>query len=133
MPPILQIPPDPLTTSHGVPSKSSRSFISGFFVHRFCDAVRAKLQRLHHHPKRNETLKFLVIGDWGRKGEYNQSLVANEMGKMGEKLDIDFVVSTGDNIYEDGLRNVTDPAFVQSFNDIYTAKLRASKSHGTLF
>ncbi|KAI9073522.1 hypothetical protein K1719_044518 [Acacia pycnantha] len=63
----------------------------------------------------------------------NPLLPTRQMGKMGEKLDIDFVVSTGDNIYEDGLRNVTDPAFVQSFNDIYTAKLRASKSHGTLF
>ncbi|XP_054776044.1 purple acid phosphatase 17-like [Prosopis cineraria] len=44
------------------------------------------------------------------------------MGNIGEKLDIDFVISTGDNIYDDGLRNVTDPAFVQSFTQIYTAK-----------
>lgn len=43
------------------------------------------------------------------------------MGRIGEQLDIDFVVSTGDNFYGDGLRDVNDPAFLESFKDIYTA------------
>jgi len=43
------------------------------------------------------------------------------MGIVGEKLDIDFVISTGDNFYEDGLKGVDDPAFYQSFVDMYTA------------
>lgn len=43
------------------------------------------------------------------------------MGLVGEKLDIDFVISTGDNFYEDGLTGVEDPAFEESFSDIYTA------------
>lgn len=43
------------------------------------------------------------------------------MGKIGEKLDIDFVVSTGDNFYERGLKNVSDPKYPQSFTQIYTA------------
>jgi tartrate-resistant acid phosphatase type 5 len=44
------------------------------------------------------------------------------MGKVGEELDIDFVVSTGDNFYENGLTGTDDQAFEQSFTDIYTAK-----------
>lgn len=44
------------------------------------------------------------------------------MGKVGEKLDIDFVVSTGDNFYENGLTGVHDRQFEQSFTNIYTAK-----------
>lgn len=44
------------------------------------------------------------------------------MGKVGEKLDIDFVISTGDNFYDDGLNGVDDPAFEESFKNIYTAK-----------
>lgn len=44
------------------------------------------------------------------------------MGKIGEELDIDFVISTGDNFYEDGLQGVYDNQFQQSFTDIYTAK-----------
>ncbi|XVF43467.1 hypothetical protein PTKIN_Ptkin02bG0042200 [Pterospermum kingtungense] len=44
------------------------------------------------------------------------------MGKIGEKLDIDFVISTGDNFYDNGLEGVYDPAFRESFTKIYTAK-----------
>lgn len=44
------------------------------------------------------------------------------MGIVGEKLDIDFVVSTGDNFYDDGLTGEHDPAFINSFVNIYTAK-----------
>lgn len=43
------------------------------------------------------------------------------MGVIGEKLDVDFVISTGDNFYEDGLTGEDDPAFSKSFTDIYTA------------
>lgn len=43
------------------------------------------------------------------------------MGIVGEKLDVDFVISTGDNFYDEGLTGVDDPAFDESFTDIYTA------------
>ncbi|KAJ6771783.1 PURPLE ACID PHOSPHATASE [Salix koriyanagi] len=43
------------------------------------------------------------------------------MGKIGEKLDIDFVVSTGDNFYDNGLTGLNDQAFEESFTKIYTA------------
>lgn len=44
------------------------------------------------------------------------------MGVIGEELDIDFVISTGDNFYEDGLTGVDDKAFEESFSNIYSAK-----------
>jgi tartrate-resistant acid phosphatase type 5 len=34
------------------------------------------------------------------------------MGRVGKELNIDFVVSTGDNFYDDGLTGVDDPAFL---------------------
>lgn len=43
------------------------------------------------------------------------------MGIIGEKLNIDFVVSTGDNFYDDGLTGVDDPAFEESFINVYKA------------
>ncbi|PKI53465.1 hypothetical protein CRG98_026155 [Punica granatum] len=43
------------------------------------------------------------------------------MGRIGEKLNIDFVVSTGDNFYDNGLTSDVDPAFEESFSKIYTA------------
>ncbi|KAI5075158.1 hypothetical protein GOP47_0009234 [Adiantum capillus-veneris] len=67
------------------------------------------------------SLNFLVVGDWGRHGLYNQSLVATQMGKVGDELGIQFVISVGDNFYDRGLTGVNDSAFSESFSDIYTA------------
>ncbi|KAF3792416.1 Purple acid phosphatase 3 [Nymphaea thermarum] len=75
-----------------------------------------------HEPKANGLLQLLVVGDWGRKGEYNQSQVAVQMGRIGKELGVDFVISTGDNFYEDGLTGINDPAFEESFSQIYTAE-----------
>ncbi|GKV27275.1 hypothetical protein SLEP1_g36462 [Rubroshorea leprosula] len=36
----------------------------------------AELQRFQHPVKADGSLSFLVVGDWGRKGLYNQSEVA---------------------------------------------------------
>ncbi|TXG50923.1 hypothetical protein EZV62_023447 [Acer yangbiense] len=71
-------------------------------------AYADQLQRFEHPTKTHESLSFLVLGDWGRRGDFNQSQVALQMGRIGEKLDIDFLVSTGDNFYEDGLTGEND-------------------------
>ena len=41
------------------------------------------------------------------------------MAKIGDQVDPDFIISTGDNFYEDGLTGVDDPAFEESFSNIY--------------
>ncbi|URE18547.1 Purple acid phosphatase [Musa troglodytarum] len=82
----------------------------------------AELQKLEHSIKDDGSLSLLVVGDWGRKGAYNQTHVAAQMGKIGKELNIDFVVSTGDNFYENGLTGITDEAFEDSFTNIYTAE-----------
>ncbi|KAL0290370.1 UNVERIFIED_CONTAM: Purple acid phosphatase 3 [Sesamum calycinum] len=92
--------------------------VVSFISHR----TSAELRRFEQPTRGDGTLRFLVVGDWGRKGEFNQSQVAFQMGRIGEELDIDFVVSTGDNFYDNGLEGETDPAFVDSFTNIYTAK-----------
>ncbi|GKD93941.1 purple acid phosphatase 8-like protein, partial [Tanacetum coccineum] len=43
------------------------------------------------------------------------------MGKVGEELDADFIISTGDNFYDDGLIDEEDPLFVESFTEVYTS------------
>nr|CAB3489998.1 unnamed protein product [Digitaria exilis] len=82
----------------------------------------AALPRVEHVPKADGTLAILAVGDWGRRGQFNQTLVAQQMGVMGEKMDIAYVISTGDNIYDDGIANTSDPLFKESFSNIYTAK-----------
>ncbi|KAL0889475.1 hypothetical protein Bca101_013458 [Brassica carinata] len=81
----------------------------------------SKLERLEHPVTKSDgSLNILVVGDWGRQGGFNQSIVAHQMGIVGEQLDIDYVISVGDNFYDDGLKGDTDPAFEASFSHIYT-------------
>ncbi|TVU24745.1 hypothetical protein EJB05_27199, partial [Eragrostis curvula] len=84
--------------------------------------VAAEMPWLEHSPKADGSLTVLAVGDWGRRGQYNQSLVADQMGIIGEKLNIDFVINVGDNFYKNGLTGVDDKAFEESFTNIYIAK-----------
>ncbi|XP_039127725.1 purple acid phosphatase 8-like [Dioscorea cayenensis subsp. rotundata] len=82
----------------------------------------AQLPQFEQPIKPDASLSLLAIGDWGRKGTFNQSLVAKQMGRIGEELGIDFVISVGDNFYDAGLIDVYDKSFEESFTNIYTAK-----------
>ncbi|KAL5545087.1 hypothetical protein UlMin_008871 [Ulmus minor] len=107
-------------------SNKIRSFLFLFLIIIFGISrtffVSSELHMFNHSPNHNGSLTFLVIGDWGRRGLFNQSQVAFQMGKIGENLDINFVVSTGDNFYDNGLTSEYDTAFEESFTKIYTAK-----------
>lgn len=66
-------------------------------------------------------VKFLVVGDWGRRGQYNQSHVAAMMGLKASLLGPDFIISVGDNFYPSGLSSPSDKHFSQSFTHAYNA------------
>ena len=66
-------------------------------------------------------LSFLALGDRGRDGAFHQSDVAAWMAKVATTLDAAFVVSVGDNFYEDGVTGVDDPKWRTSFEDVYSA------------
>lgn len=68
----------------------------------------------------DDALRFLVIGDWGRHGQDGQSDVAKQLGLAARRLDPEFIISTGDNFYPQGVASVTDPAWRASFEDVYT-------------
>lgn len=63
-----------------------------------------------------------MIGDWGREGGCNQSVLADAMARKALSFRPDFVVSTGDNFYETGLVSVDDPQFNTSFSNVYYHK-----------
>jgi tartrate-resistant acid phosphatase type 5 len=44
-----------------------------------CAPAAAELARLEHPPKDGGSLSLLVVGDWGRKGTFNQSRVAHQV------------------------------------------------------
>ncbi|AAG28815.1 hypothetical protein [Arabidopsis thaliana] len=86
-----------------------------FLLLSLAPKLEAELATVQHAPNPDGSISFLVIGDWGRHGLYNQSQVALQ------EMDINFVVSTGDNIYDNGMKSIDDPAFQLSFSNIYTS------------
>ena len=62
---------------------------------------------------------FLVVGDWGRNGHFYQRDVAKWMDIASYQLDAEFIATTGDNFYDNGVASVEDPYWRTSFEDIY--------------
>lgn len=63
---------------------------------------------------------FNVIGDWGRKGEEKQKTLANTMGDAAKVIEPEFIISTGDNFYPNGVASVQDPQWNSSFENVYS-------------
>ncbi|HLA64404.1 MAG TPA: tartrate-resistant acid phosphatase type 5 family protein [Rhodothermales bacterium] len=72
-------------------------------------------------PFSSDALNFIVVGDWGRAGFFNQREVAAQMGRTADEIRARFIVSTGDNFYTTGVASVTDSKWRRSFEEIYTA------------
>ena len=64
-------------------------------------------------------LSFCVIGDWGRYGDYYQKMVADQLSSAIVGVDASFIISTGDNIYPNGVISENDPAWKYAYEDIY--------------
>lgn len=62
-------------------------------------------------------LNFLVVGDFGMNGQYEQKTVAAQMARFAKT---DFVVTVGDNFYNNGVKSAGDSQWQTSFEDIYT-------------
>lgn len=71
------------------------------------------------HPDRS--VSFLVMGDWGRNGDYHQKTVAEQMSKAAATVDAKFIVAVGDNFYPSGVQSVQDPQWKYSYEDIYAS------------
>ncbi|KXI29819.1 purple acid phosphatase family protein [Paraglaciecola hydrolytica] len=67
----------------------------------------------------DKSLNFLVLGDWGRNGHYQQRPVAKWMDVAMMQLDGEFIVTTGDNFYSNGVASVDDPYWQSSYETIY--------------
>ena len=83
-------------------------------------------------PIDSSTFNFMIVGDWGRNGFFNQSEVANGMGDVGARIGSRFTVSTGDNFYTAGVTSTEDPKWVRSFEAVYTAPALQSRWYSVL-
>lgn len=66
-------------------------------------------------------LSFLVVGDWGDPHVEAQHQVAAAMGEVASRAASDFVISTGDNFYNRGVRSVRDPQWMATYESVYSA------------
>lgn len=99
-------------------------FVVGVFI-AACILFSASLAFIlsPYSPMNNNVVHFVVIGDWGREGQYNQTLVAQQMTQWCQQNGkCDFVVNVGDNFYDTGVIDIHDALFNKSFENIYTSK-----------
>ncbi|KAK3752600.1 hypothetical protein QZH41_018799, partial [Actinostola sp. cb2023] len=73
-----------------------------------------------------DELGFLVVGDWGGLNFFPyktpiESAIAKQMGKTADELTAQFVVALGDNFYFDGVKNVDDERFQETFENVFVA------------
>lgn len=67
----------------------------------------------------DDTLSFLVIGDWGMHGSRTQRRVAAAMDAVAAASRIDFIISTGDNFYPAGVASKDDPLWRRAYEEVY--------------
>lgn len=67
-----------------------------------------------------DSFSFIVLGDFGRVGDYYQKDVAREMGHATIAIDAEFIVSVGDNFYPNGVQSTQDYHWISSYESIYT-------------
>ncbi len=70
--------------------------------------------------KIDKSLNFLLMGDFGRYGQFYQKEVATQMGKAAATIESEFVISVGDNFYPNGVQSTTDYSWKASFENVYT-------------
>lgn len=67
----------------------------------------------------NSNLDLFVITDWGDNGSGNQLKVKYEMERIAGIIDLDFIVSCGDNFHNTGVSSVSDPLWQSNYEDVY--------------
>jgi tartrate-resistant acid phosphatase type 5 len=100
--------------------QTRRQFVRTLFMATQAAALGPAVEMFAAEPRAGG-LNYLLLGDWGRKGEPDQAEVDRQMGLYGAKVEPKFVVAVGDNFYEDGVASVQDAHWQQSFEKVYTA------------
>lgn len=80
----------------------------------------------------DKSISFAVIGDWGRHGEYYQKEVADKLADAIIGVGASFIISTGDNIYPNGVSSKYDSQWRSAFEDVYTRPATFIKWYVTL-
>ena len=74
----------------------------------------------HKNGVAASSLNFMVVGDWGGQDDppyYTdpEQDVAKQMGDIAASMGAQFTLSMGDNFYDNGVTDVDDPRFKETF------------------
>ena len=74
----------------------------------------------HKNGVAASSLNFMVVGDWGGQDDppyYTdpEQDVAKQMGDIAASMGAQFTLSMGDNFYDNGVIDVDDPCFKDTF------------------
>ncbi len=72
---------------------------------------------VHSYPE--QKISFITVGDWGAKGIDLQKNVCGQMAQWAEWNNVKFMISLGDNFYDNGVQSTGDPQWQTTFEDIY--------------
>jgi tartrate-resistant acid phosphatase type 5 len=75
---------------------------------------------------------FYVLGDWGRRAKPSQLAVAHQLLAYSKTYPPAFIVTTGDNFYQQGVASVNDPHWTRSFTNVYKELTREVDWYPTL-
>lgn len=67
-----------------------------------------------------ESKNFYLVSDLGRNGYYEQKTIAELMGNLAEKIDIEFIVAVGDTHHFEGVASVDDPLWMTNYELVYS-------------
>lgn len=72
-------------------------------------------------------LNFLVLGDWGGLPLYPytteiEEKTSKQMADVAARVNARFVVALGDNFYYDGVKNVEDARFKETYSEVFDEK-----------
>ncbi|XP_072307328.1 tartrate-resistant acid phosphatase type 5b [Eucyclogobius newberryi] len=76
------------------------------------------------HTADPEALGFAVLADWGGLPfppyhTFHQTAVAEELDRLSQEQGLSFILSLGDHFYFQGVRDVQDPRFKQTFERVF--------------
>ncbi len=95
---------------------TSSTFAAEPVIYKDALYQQQKIAKLDTLP---DSLNFMVIGDWGHNGHFYQKEVAHQLEIAMYQTDADFIISTGDNFYPNGVASVNDPLWQSAYEDIY--------------